>query len=180
MMDCKEALKNSDGDLGRAMDYLRKKGIASAAKKMGRTASEGAVISYIHPGNKIGVLLEVNCETDFVARNDVFLEMCRNICMHIAASNPECLSPEQVSEEAVRKEREILEAQARESGKPSQVIEKMVEGRLKKFYDEVCLLRQPYVKDPDVTVEKLIQAKIAELGEKIVVNRFTRYQIGTN
>jgi len=180
VMDCKDALKNSGGNIDDALSYLRKKGISSAAKKMDRSTSEGAVISYIHPGNKIGVLLEVNCETDFVARNEVFLELCKDLCMHIAASSPEYVSPDQVPEEAVQKEKEILEAQAKESGKPDDVIEKIVAGRLNKFYDEICLLKQSYVKDPDGTIEALIQSKISELGEKIVVSRFSRYQLGNS
>jgi len=180
VMDCKDALKNSGGNIDDALSYLRKKGISSAAKKMDRSTSEGAVILYIHPGNKIGVLLEVNCETDFVARNEVFLELCKDLCMHIAASSPEYVSPDQIPEEAVQKEKEILEAQAKESGKPDDVIEKIVAGRLNKFYDEICLLKQSYVKDPDGTIEALIQSKISELGEKIVVSRFSRYQLGNS
>jgi elongation factor Ts len=180
IMDCKEALRESNGDMDGALDYLRKKGLSKAAKKAGREASEGVVSSYIHAGGKIGVLIEVNCETDFVARNDIFQGLVRDIAMHIAAVNPSYLGPENVPSADLEKEKAILTEQAKESGKPDAVIPKIVEGRLAKFYEERCLLKQKFVKDPDVAIEDLIKAKISELGENLVIRRFTRYQLGEN
>ena len=180
IMDCKEALRESKGDMDGAMDYLRKKGLSKAAKKAGREASEGVVASYIHAGGKIGVLLEVNCETDFVARNDVFQGLVKDVAMHIAAVNPSYLSPEDVPPAELEKEKAILTEQAKESGKPDAVIPKIVEGRLAKFYEERCLLKQKFVKDQDVSIEDLIKAKISELGENLVIRRFVRYQLGEN
>ncbi|MBI3793319.1 MAG: translation elongation factor Ts [Nitrospinae bacterium] len=180
IMDCKEALRESNGDMDGAMDYLRKKGLSKAAKKAGRDASEGCVSSYIHSGGKIGVLMEVNCETDFVARNELFQNLVKDVAMHIAAVNPGYLSPEDVPSAELEKEKAILAEQAKESGKPEAVIPKIVEGRLAKFYEERCLLKQKFVKDPDVSIEDLIKAKISELGENIVIRRFTRYQLGGN
>jgi elongation factor Ts len=178
MMDCKKALQETEGDLEQASDFLRKKGLIDAAKKAGRVASEGLVHAYIHGGGKIGVLLEVNCETDFVARTDQFQEFVNNLALHIAASSPRWLDPESVPAEDVEKERRFLTEQAAESGKPPQVVEKMVEGRLKKFLKEGCLLEQPYVKDSDLTVASYVKQTIAELGENIRVRRYVRYQLG--
>ena len=178
IMDCKEALRESNGDIEGAVDYLRKKGLSKAAKKAGRQASEGVVLSYIHAGGKIGVLVEVNCETDFVARNELFQGLVRDIAMHIAAVNPSCLNPEDVPAAELEREREILSAQAKESGKPDAVIPKIVEGRLAKFYEEKCLMKQKFVKNPDVSIDDLIKAKISELGENIIIRRFARYQLG--
>lgn len=180
IMDCKEALNESGADIDSAIDYLRKKGLSKAAKKAGRQASEGVIFSYIHAGGKIGVLLEINCETDFVARNEVFQNMVKDIAMHVAAVNPSYLSPDDVPAEEVEKEKEILAAQAKESGKPDKIIPKIVEGRLAKFFEEKCLLKQKFVKDPDVVMEELLKGKITELGENIIVRRFIRYQLGEN
>lgn len=178
IMDCKEALNETKGNIDAALDYLRKKGLSKAAKKAGRATSEGVISSYIHAGGKIGVLLEVNCETDFVARNEVFQAAVRDIAMHIAAVNPSYIAPEDVPASALEKERAILSEQAKDSGKPENVIAKIVEGRLSKFYEENCLLKQKFVKDPDLTIEALLKTKISELGENLVIRRFTRYQLG--
>lgn len=178
MMDCKKALQATDGDLDKAVDELRTKGLAKAAKKAGRVASEGTVISYIHGGGRIGVLVEVNCETDFVAKTNEFKGLAYDIAMQIAASNPEYISREQVPAETIEHEKEVLKAQAREEGKPEKVIEKMVEGRLDKFFKDACLLEQPFIKDPDKTVMVIIQEQIARIGENINVRRFARYQLG--
>ena len=178
LMDCKKALQETEGDLEQASDFLRKKGLTDAAKKADRVASEGSVHAYIHGGGKIGVLIEVNCETDFVARTDQFKEFVNNLALHIAASSPRWLDPESVPAEDVEKEKRFLAEQAAESGKPAQVAEKMVEGRLKKFLKEGCLLEQPYVKDPDLTVASYVKQTIAELGENIRVRRYARYQLG--
>jgi elongation factor Ts len=178
IMDCKEALKGSDGDLEKATDYLRKKGLSKAAKKSGRQTSEGIVGAYIHGGGRIGVLLEVNCETDFVARNEVFKGFVNDIAMHIAAINPHHVSPEDVPAEEIEREKAVLTEQAKESGKPEKVIPRIVEGRLAKFFEERCLLKQSFVKDSDKTVESLLKEKISELGENITVRRFVRYQLG--
>ncbi|MBE0617549.1 MAG: translation elongation factor Ts [Proteobacteria bacterium] len=178
MMDCKKALQESGGDLEKAGEFLRKKGLADAAKKASRIASEGLVHAYIHGGGRIGVLIEVNCETDFVARTDRFREFVNNLALHVAASNPRWLERESVPEEAVERERRFLSEQAAESGKPPQVIEKMVQGRLDKFIKENCFLNQPYVKDPDLTVDAYVKKMIAEVGEKIRVRRYVRYELG--
>lgn len=178
MMDCKKALTETGGDLDKAVDYLRKKGLADAAKKSGRIAAEGLIASYIHAGGKIGVMVEVNCETDFVARNEEFQELCKDIAMHICASNPKYVSKEEVDSELLAKEREIYIAKAKESGKPDNIIEKIVEGQIEKFVSSICLLTQPFVKNPDLTVEKYIAEKIAKLGENIRVRRFVRYELG--
>lgn len=180
IMDCKEALKESGSDIDTAINYLRKKGLSKAAKKAGRQASEGVVSSYIHSGGRIGVLLEVNCETDFVARNEIFQNLVRDIAMHVAAVNPAYIDSEDVPAEEIEKEKEILTEQAKESGKPDKIIPKIVEGRLAKFFEEQCLLKQKFVKDPDVIMEELLKSKITELGENIIVRRFTRYQLGDN
>ncbi|MEN6324706.1 MAG: translation elongation factor Ts [Syntrophomonas sp.] len=178
MMDCKKALVECDGDMEKAIDELRTKGLAKAAKKAGRVASEGLVISYIHGGGRIGVLVEVNCETDFVAKNDDFKQLAYDIAMQIAASNPEFISREEVPEEIIKREKEILKAQALEEGKPEKVIEKMVEGRIDKYYKERCLLEQAFIKDTDKNVQELIHEHIARIGENITVRRFARYELG--
>ncbi|GBF11633.1 MULTISPECIES: translation elongation factor Ts [Tepidibacillus] len=178
MMDCKKALNEANGDMERAVEILREKGIASAAKKAGRIAAEGIVESYIHGGGRIGVLVEVNCETDFVAKTDEFRSFVRDIAMHIAATNPRYLKREEVPQEDIEKEREILKAQALNEGKPEKIVEKMVEGRIDKFYKENCLLEQPFVKDPDKTIESLVKEQIAKIGENINIRRFMRYELG--
>lgn len=178
MMDCKNALSQCDGDLDKAVDFLRKKGLATAKKRAGRSMTEGIIQSYIHLGGKLGVLVEINCETDFVARNEDFQEFAKNISMHIAASNPLGIQAEDVPEDIVNKEKEIYRAQALEMGKPENVIEKIVEGKLKKFFTDNCLLNQPYVKDPDITISDLLTELIGKIGENITIKRFVRYQIG--
>lgn len=178
MMDCKKALVECAGDLEKAIDYLREKGLAAAAKKTGRVTAEGLVDSYIHGGGKIGVLLEVNCETDFVAKTDEFKNLVRDIAMQIAAAKPEYVSKEEVPAEVIAKEKEILAAQAANEGKPEKIIQKMVEGRIEKFYKEICLLEQPFIKDTDKTVKQLVTEKIAQIGENISVRRFVRYELG--
>ena len=177
-MDCKAALVASNGDLQAAADYLRKKGIAGAAKKSHRNTGEGLVESYIHMGGKVGVLIEVNCETDFVARTDTFKTLVRDLAMQIAAACPISVGPEEVPAELVAKEREILTEQAKASGKPEKIIEKMVEGRVQKYFEEVCLLEQKFVKDQDRAVKEIINDAIAKLGENIKVRRFARFQLG--
>lgn len=178
MMDCKKALEATNGDIEKAIDELRTKGLAKAAKKAGRVASEGLVVSYIHGGGRIGVLVEVNCETDFVAKTDEFKQLAYDIAMQIAAANPEYLNRESVPEEVINHEKEVLRAQALEEGKPEKIIDKMVEGRLEKFYKENCLLEQEFIKDPDKTVQELIHEHIAKMGENITVRRFVRYEVG--
>ncbi len=178
MMDCKQALKETGGDLDQAIDFLRQKGLLTARKRAGRATKEGQVHSYIHAGGKLGVLVEVNCETDFVAKNEQFEALVHNVAMHIAASNPVCLDPESLPQDVLAKEREIFKAQALEMGKPENVVEKIVEGRVKKFYSEVCLLEQPYVKDPDRTIRDLLNEAIAAIGENINIRRFVRFQLG--
>lgn len=178
VMDCKTALKETNGDMEKAAQFLREKGLATAAKKAGRVAVDGLIHSYIHMGGKIGVLLEVNCETDFVAKTDDFKELLNNIALHIAAMNPQYISREEVSADDLEKERQILTAQARNEGKPEKIVEKMVTGRLEKFYAEKVLLEQPYVKDDSLTIQELISAKIAKIGENIKVRRFARYELG--
>jgi elongation factor Ts len=177
-MDCKEALASANGSVEQAIDYLRKKGLQSAAKRSAKATREGAVGSYIHGGGRLGVLVEVNCETDFVARTDEFQELVRDIAMQIAASNPLYVSRQDVPKEMLEKERSILEEQARAAGRPENILPKIVEGRLEKYFQEVCLLEQPFVKDPDATVDALIKAKIAKTGENITVSRFTRFVLG--
>lgn len=178
MMDCKNALTETNGDMEKAIDYLREKGIAKAAKKAGRIAAEGIVESYIHMGGKVGVLLEVNCETDFVARGDQFKALVHDIAMHIAASKPEYLCSDEVPAEVLEHEKDILRAQAREEGKPEAIIERMVEGRIKSYYEDNCLLNQKFVKDTSKTVGDLIVEATAQIGEKIAVRRFVRYEMG--
>lgn len=178
MMDCKKALTETDGNIEKAIAYLREKGLAAAAKKSGRIAAEGAVGSYIHMGGKIGVLVEVNCETDFVAKNDDFQAFVKDIAMHIAAANPTYLTKEDVPAEVLENERTILKNQAVNEGKPENIAEKMVEGRISKMYKEICLMEQPFVKNPDITVANYLKEKISTIGENIVIRRFTRYQMG--
>ena len=178
MMDCKKALSETGGDFQKALDYLRQKGLATAAKRAGRVASEGRVGSYIHAGGKIGVMVEVNCETDFVAKTDDFQAFAKDIAMHIAASSPSYIRREEVTVEVLAREKEIYRAQARDAKKPEKVIDKIVEGKLEKFYGETCLLEQPFVKDPDLTIQDLLNGLIGKLGEKIEIRRFTRYQVG--
>ncbi len=180
MMDCKKALTECNGDMEKAKDYLREKGLAAAAKKAGRIAAEGIVDSYIHMGGKIGVLVEVNCETDFVAKTEEFKLFVHNVAMQIAAAKPTYISKEEVAQDEIEKEKEILRAQAKNEPKPKPdaIIEKMVEGRIEKYYKEVCLLEQPYVKDPDMTVGQMLSEATAKIGEKISVRRFARYEMG--
>ncbi len=178
MMDCKKALAATDGDMDKAIDFLREKGLAAAAKKAGRIAAEGLVESYIHGGGRIGVLVEVNCETDFVAKTDAFKTLVKDIAMHIAAANPSYLRREEVPTAELEHEKMVLSEQARNEGKPEKIIEKMVTGRIEKYYKEVCLLEQPFVKDPDKTISDLITESIAKIGENISIRRFTRYQLG--
>ena len=178
MMDCKNALKECDGDLEKAIDFLRKKGIATAAKRAGRATSEGTVQSYIHMGGKIGVMVEVNCETDFVAKTDDFNEFARNIAMHVAATNPVGILPEDVPQDVIDREREIYKAQVLEMGKPEKMVEKIAEGKMNKFFKESCLMNQQYVKEPDKTIADYLNEVIARTGEKITIKRFARFQIG--
>ena len=178
IMDCKQALSESGGDMSAAVDFLRKKGLATAKKRAGRAATEGTVQAYIHTGGKIGVMVEINCETDFVAKTDAFLEFSKNIAMQIAATNPVGIVPEDVPEEIIDKEKEIYRAQALETGKPENIVDKIAEGKLRKFFDENCLLKQPYVRDPNISVEDILNEVIAKIGENISIKRFTRYKIG--
>ena len=178
IMDCKEALAATNGSIEEAQDYLRKKGLQAAAKRAERSTREGSVGSYIHGGGRLGVMIEVNCETDFVARTDDFQELVHDLAMQVAASNPLYPTRDDVPEEVVGKERQILAEQAQASGRPAQAIAKMVEGRLNKYFQEVCLLDQPFVKDPSMSVGDLITAKIAKTGENITVSRFVRFQLG--
>jgi len=177
-MECKSALQEAKGDLETAVVILRKKGLTAAAKKGGRETKEGLIGSYIHTGGRIGVLVELNCETDFVARNAEFQTLARDIAMHIAASDPRFISKEEVSEDVLAKEREIFKEQARSTGKPENVLDKIVEGRISKFYSEACLLDQPFVKDPSVTVGEHIASHIARIKENMRVRRFVRYKLG--
>jgi elongation factor Ts len=178
MMDCKKALTETNGNMEKAIEYLREKGLAAAAKRSGRIATEGLVESYIHGGGRIGVLIEVNCETDFVAKTDEFKELVKDLAMQVAASNPLYVSREEVTQEVIDKEKSILRAQALNEGKPEKIVEKMVEGRIEKFYKEVCLLEQPFIKDPDKSVKDLVTEKIAKIGETIQVRRFARFELG--
>jgi len=178
MMDCKNALSEVEGDVEKAIELLRKKGLATAQKRAGRALSEGMIQSYIHMTGKLGVLVEVNCETDFVAKNKDFQEFTKNIAMHIAATNPLGITPQDISQEIIEKEKEIYRAQALDMGKPENVIDKIVEGKLNKFYEESCLLNQPYVRDTDISITDLLNQMIAKIGENISIKRFVRYQIG--
>ena len=178
MMDCKQALTEAKGDMEQAVVLLRKKGVSVAAKKATRVTSEGSVASYIHAGGKIGVLVEVNCESDFVARTDDFKELVHDIAMHIAASDPKFIRKEDVTPEDFEREKEIYRAQAAASGKPANVVEKIVEGKMAKFYEEVCLLEQPFIKDQTMSIQQLIASKVGKLGENISVRRFARFKVG--
>ena len=178
MMECKKALTEANGNLDRAVEILREKGIASAEKKAGRVAAEGVVEAYIHMGGKIGVLIEVNCETDFVAKTPEFKSFVRDVAMHVAAANPQYLSREEVPADVLEKEREILRAQARNEGKPEKIIERMVEGRVEKFYKDNCLLDQQFVKDPDMTIAQYVTDRIQKTGENVKIRRFVRYEMG--
>jgi elongation factor Ts len=178
MSDCKKALVEVEGDMDKAIDYLRTKGLAKAAKKAGREATEGAVVSYIHGGGRIGVLVEINCETDFVARNDDFQTFTREVALQIVAMNPQFVRKDEVSQGVVDREREVLLAKAKESGKPEQVVQKMVDGQITKWMKEICLLDQAWVKDPDKTIDQVQQELIAKLGENIKIRRFVRFELG--
>ncbi|MFO7750206.1 MAG: translation elongation factor Ts [Desulfobacteraceae bacterium] len=178
MMDCKKALAETDGDVAKALDFLRKKGLAKAQKRAGRTTSEGIVYSYIHAGDKLGVLVEVNCESDFVAKTEDFREYAKNIAMHIAASNPAGLNSEDIPEDVVNREREIYRSQALEQGKPENIVDKIVEGQVQRFFKESCLMSQAYIKDPKKSVADITTETIAKIGENIQVKRFARFQIG--
>jgi elongation factor Ts len=180
IMDCKTALSDNNGDMEKAVEFLRKKGLATAAKRAGRAVSEGTIQSYIHMGGKLGVLVEVGCETDFVAKNEDFQEFARNIAMHIAASNPLGIVPEDIPQETIDKEMEIYKAQAKETGKPDNILEKIAQGKLQKFVKENCLMDQPYVRNPDITVADLLNELIAKIGENITIKRFSRFQVGVS
>ena len=178
IMDCKGALAECDGDMSKAVDFLRKKGLATAAKRAGRSMTEGIIESYIHMDNKLGVLVEVNCETDFVAKNDDFKEFAKNIAMHIAATNPVGIRPEDVPDETINREKEIYRGQVLEMGKPEKIADKIVEGKMQKYFKESCLMNQVYVRDPDITIEDLLNEMIAKIGENISIKRFARFRIG--
>ncbi|HEX2688907.1 MAG TPA: translation elongation factor Ts [Kofleriaceae bacterium] len=178
MADCKKALTEVGGDMDKAIDYLRTKGLAKAAKKAGREATEGAVVSYIHSGGRIGVLVEINCETDFVARNEDFQAFTREVALQIAAMNPQFVRKEEISQDVIDHERGVLLAKAKESGKPEPVIQKMVDGQISKWMKEICLLDQSWVKDPDKTIDQILQALIARIGENIKIRRFVRFELG--
>jgi elongation factor Ts len=178
VMDCKEALTEAGGDLEKAVDFLRKRGVAMALKRAGRETSQGLIKSYIHTGGKIGVLVEVNCETDFVAKTDEFKAFVKNLAMHIAATKPLGIRAEDISEEVIQREKEIYRAQAEEMGKPEKILDKIVQGKMEKFCKESCLLDQQYVRDPDITIQDLIHDIVTKTGENITVRRFVRYQLG--
>ena len=178
MMDCKQALVECDADIDKAIDFLRKKGLATAQKRAGRAMTEGTIQSYIHMGGKLGVLVEVNCETDFVAKNEDFVQFAKNIAMHIAATNPLGVRAEDVPDEVVQRERDIYQAQALETGKPENVITKIVDGKINKFFEESCLLNQAYVRDPELSVEDVLNELIAKIGENITIRRFVRFLTG--
>jgi elongation factor Ts len=178
VMECKKALQEAQGDTDKAVRLLREKGLAGARKKAGRSAADGIIDAYIHLNNRIGVLLEVNCETDFVARNEIFRAMVHDVAMHIAAASPLYVSSEDIPEVVFEQEREINRNRALKEGKPEKVVDKIVEGRMKKYYEEVCLLDQPFVRDPEITVGEVVQRTIAAVGENIIVRRFARFQVG--
>ncbi len=178
LMDCKDALKQSNGDMEKAIDYLREKGLAKLQKRMGKIASEGLIASYIHTGGKVGVMVEVNCETDFVANTKDFQEFARDIAMQITAANPLYVKREDVPQEVIDKEKDIYKKQALESGKPEKILDTIVEGKIEKFYQEVCLIEQSFIKNPDITVKELLEGLVVKMGEKILVNRFVRFQLG--
>lgn len=177
-IDCKKALEEVSGDMEKALDILKIRGVAKASKKVGRDTPEGTVMSYIHAGGKIGVMIEVNCETDFVARNEEFQAFAREVAMQIAASNPTYVSKEEIPEAELEREKEVMKAQVLESGKPAEIAEKIVEGKIEKYYEEVCLLNQTYIRDTKLKIDDLLQALIAKIGENIKVRRFTRFQLG--
>jgi len=177
-MDCKKALTDTAGDMQKAIDLLRKKGLAKAMKRAGREATEGMVHAYIHAGGRLGVLVEVNCETDFAGKSEDFQEFVKNVAMHIAAANPYGIQREDIPQDVLDREKAIYMDQARESGKPENILEKMVEGKMRKFYEEAVLMEQAYVKDPNITIQDYLNELVAKIGEKIVVRRFTRYQLG--
>jgi len=178
IMDCKRVLAEAEGDMEKAVELLRKKGLAKAQKRAGRSTSEGVIYSYIHTGAKLGVLLEVNCESDFVAKTDDFLAFAKNIAMHVAAANPAGLNPDDIPEEVIAKEREIFRAQMLEEGKPENIVDKIVDGKIQKFYKDVCLMSQQYVKDPQKTISEILKETIGKIGENIQIKRFARFQIG--
>jgi elongation factor Ts len=178
VIDCKAALQEAQGNMEAAIDYLRRKGLATAAKKAGRIAADGLVSSYIHAGGKMGVLVEINCETDFVAKTEDFQTFVKNMAMHIAAANPQYIRREEIPEEVLERERAIYRTQAQDSGKPQKVIDKIIEGKMERFYSEVCLLEQTYVRDSDLAVKELLDAMIAKVGENITIRRFARFQLG--
>jgi len=178
MMDCKKALVKTEGKMDEAIDYLRENGLAAAAKKAGRIASEGVVEAYIHAGGRVGVMVELNCETDFVAKTDKFKSLARDIAMQIAATNPSCVRREEIAPEVLEHERDILRAQALNEGKPANIIEKMITGRVEKYYKEACLMEQTFIKNPDQTITQLINETISRIGENVSIRRFTRYQLG--
>lgn len=177
-MDCKKALMETNGDIDKAVEYLRKKGIASAEKRIGRITKEGLIQSYIHPGSRLGVLVEVNCETDFVAKTDGFREFVKNIAMQIAAANPRVITRDQLSPEIIDHEFSIYKTQAESQKKPADVAAKIAQGKMEKFYQEVCLMEQSYVKDPNITIEELLKSLIGKIGENIVIRRFARFELG--
>lgn len=178
MMDCKKALQECGGDMEKAVAWLRQKGLAVAAKRAGRATAEGTVQAYIHAGNKLGVMVEVNCETDFVAKTDEFVQFARDIAMQIAAATPVCIRREDVPPEFLEKETEIFRNQARDSGKPDHIVEKIVGGRVEKLYKEICLMEQAFVKNPDITIHDLLNELVAKMGENIAIRRFVRFQVG--
>mgnify|MGYP001422364235 FL=1 len=178
ILDCKKALENNEGDFDRAVDWLRKQGLSSVAKKAGRDASEGLVDSYIHPGNRVGVIVEVNCETDFVAKTDDFHALVHDILLHIAMANPLCIDKDDIPSESLSKEEQLYREQALKEGKPENIVDKVVAGKLDKYYKQVCLLRQPFVKDEDQNIQDLVNNSIAKFGENIVVHRFVRFELG--
>ena len=178
IMDCKQALENSGGDIEKAAQALREKGVASATKRVGRETNEGVIETYLHTGGRVGAMVELGCETDFVARTDQFQEFVKDLAMQVAAANPICVSRENISDQDLAREREVYKAQARETGKPENVLDKIVEGKIGKFYRDVVLMEQAFIKDSDQDIQTLVNAKIAELGEKISIRRFTRYHVG--
>ncbi len=178
ILDCQKALRETDDDMGKAVDYLRQKGLAAAEKKAGRQTNQGVIGTYVHAGSRIGVMIEVNCETDFVARNEEFQSLVRDLCLQVAASRPSFVKREEVPAEVVEKERVIYRGLAKELGKPEAAWPKIVEGKLEKFYEEQCLLEQPFIRDTSITIKDLVAQKIAKIGENITVRRFTRYELG--
>ncbi|HOV90310.1 MAG TPA: translation elongation factor Ts [Syntrophorhabdaceae bacterium] len=178
LMDCKEALKKSNGDMEKAIEYLREKGLAKLQKRTGRAASEGVVTSYIHTGGKIGVLVEVNCETDFAANSKDFQDFAKDIAMQIAAANPFYVKRDDVPEDVKEKEKNIYKRQAIDSGKPEKIVDRIAEGKMEKFYQEVCLMEQPFIKNPDITVKQLLEELVVKIGENIIIRRFVRFQLG--